>query len=310
MFRLLVRVLACALVAAPAEAQPKPVGAFSPDGSSPDWVTFGSIQASETDATLTAAAKRSRATGFQWILHLGYDVAPHVPAGPVAAASRARLERLGLWPHIAAVNYGEEYYEALWSGSYANYGLSTATDAGAWAAVRVVRDWMAIQQTAVAVVTGKPVIWITTLVNNETRWGPWYYRPVPAGAGMVAVDAYQLPWQDFDRDVLPILLHAETQTALPLVVIPQWFSGQGWARPTRLATERYAEILRRPRWVAMWGFLWASRPWSGLVGLDALPDVLAEVWSSLGGSGDRLHSVMRQNASHAAIARTLGGRRR
>ena len=94
-------------------------------------------------------------------------------------------------------------------------------------------------------------------------------------------------FQPFGAAVGPALLAAERHTALPLFVIPRWFrtsgpaQGLGWswmsAPPSRETLEGYAQILARPRWIAMVGFTGRSRPWADLVGLMDMPATLAAV---------------------------------
>lgn len=269
-------VLACLVAPAAAQGPAKPVGAYGPQGA-PGWVTFGTLASSVGAAELEAARARSVATGFAWIVQAGFDVAPHVYAEGPAREMRARFEAAGLWPHVIAVTWGEEWYERCHGGEFAAaYGVAGPTCASG------VYDWMSAQHEALARVTAKPVLWVTHVADRQ-------WRRVPSHTSYVAVDAYPAdgqPWADH----LPTLLHSEGGTDLPLVVVPRWFrttgpaQGAGWAATSAAPTawaEGYAALLRRPRWVAMLGFLWASRPWADLTGLADMPDTRAAVERAL-----------------------------
>lgn len=259
-------------------AQVKPIGAFEAGGA-PGWVTFGALNAGASDAELQAAAERSRATGFQWVLQIGYGIPAEVEAGEVAAVARRRAELSGLWPYVIAVTYGEEWHERCLAGEFAYVGLTAGhPECG----VQVVA-WMSRQHQAVKAATGRPVVWITGVVHPT--------RAVPAFTDYVAVDYYPQDGQGFDA-VAPVFLNAERYTDLPLVLIPRWFKTTGpkqgphWQQasqdPRVEWMYQYAAILRRPRWVAMWGFLGADRPHADLVGLWSMPTVRAAVAQSLG----------------------------
>lgn len=276
--RVVVCVAVLALGASECLAQPKPIGAFSPDGA-PAWVTFGGLNAGASDAELRAAAGRSRATGFQWVLQIGYGVPAETDAGGVAALARSRAEAAGVWPYVLAVTYGEEWHERCLAGEFAYLGLT------AWhpeCGSQVVA-WMSRQHEAVKAATDRPVVWITGVVHPT--------RAVPAFTDYVAVDSYPQDGQGFDA-VSPVFLDAERYTALPLVIIPRWFKATGpkqgphWQQgsqdPRVEWMDQYAALLRRPRWVAMWGFLGADRPQADLVGLWSMPAVRAAVAHSLG----------------------------
>lgn len=260
-------------------ATAKPIGAFSPTGA-PGWISFGSIPSHAPDADLLAARDRSRATGFRWIVQLGFDCPATTPAGPVAAAARARLEALGLWPWVVALTWGEEWYERWYADEFAPLGLPASAPNG----LAVIQDWSGHQHRAIQRATGKPVIWLTGLVH-----GP---RAVPAGTDFVALDAYPPDGQTFAASVLPAYQMTAAATALPIVAIPRWFKSTGpfqgplWhtsaREPSADAIAGYAAITAHPRVVAVWGFLWESRPYAELVGLADMPATAAAIATSLG----------------------------
>lgn len=142
---------------------------------------------------------------------------------------------------------------------------------------------LGLQHARARAATGKPVIWVTTAVHVT--------RPVPANTDYVALDPYPRDGTRFADVAEPILLHAEVATHLPLVLIPRWFStagpfqGDEWrtfaSAPTQDMVDGYARIFARPRWVAMVGFLWQSRPTADLVGLADMPHVRAMVERAL-----------------------------
>lgn len=277
MTRLLTCVLVTLLAAAPA-AQPKPVGAFSPDGA-PAWVTFGSLADWESDAVLASARARCLSTGFRWIVHVGYAESPVLPIGPHAERVKARFDAAGLSPCVVGMTIGEEWYEHWEAGSFARYGLPAGVAEAD--AVSIIHHWLGRQQRAAFAATGWPAIWVSSWVHTS--------RPVPDGTQYVALDAYRNDGETWAASVARRIADAEAATSLPLVLIPRWFrstgpaQGRGWRQaPTAADMDAYAAVLRRPRWVAMWGFLWQSRPGADLVGLADMPDARVWVERSLG----------------------------
>lgn len=274
------KLFACVLVlvASSAFAQTKPIGAFSSDGA-PGWITFGTISGESSDAEILAAARRSQATGFQWIVQIGYHAHPLADAGDVAAAVRARFDRVGLWPFVVATTYGEEWHERCLGGEFAYLGIP------AWspACGDLVVQWFSVQHARVKAATGKPVMWITGMVVPG--------RLVPSSTDYVAIDYYPADGQDFSA-VLPVYALAERHTALPIVAVARWFKSTGpfqgpaWqlsaGEPPAAWAQAYAELLTHPRVVALLGFLWASRPYAELVGLADMPAQLAAVKKALG----------------------------
>lgn len=256
------------LVASPVHAQPKPIGAFSPNGS-PPWISFGSMGDMTSDYDIEMAYQKSIRTGFLWILQIGYHDSPLTGADVVARRTIQRFHKL--LPYVVAINYGEEWYEKFYLGEFSKYGLPANNPRG----VEIIHHWLGRQHFLIKQVTGKPIIWLTTIVSGE--------RPVPPETNYVAIDAYSADGESTAWAELR-LLHAEVATNLPLIVIPRWFKttgekqGSGWQsfsqEPTREATDMYVRTLKRPRYIAMWGFLWESRPHSDLVGLAQMPNLM------------------------------------
>lgn len=255
-----------------AQAQDKPMGVFNCGPNPPAWVTLCDLKSGATDAELRAARRLSEQRGIQWWFFL--DVAPaNTPAGPIAGAARARLAATGLLPYVIAVSVGEEWYERLDNGEFSRFGLTFP------AGVPIVHDWLGRQHKAVFDVFGLPMVWLTTLPNNDRSLGESLWRPVPAYTHVVAVDAYVSAGETFDSSVAPRLSHAERTTDLPLVLIPQWFymtdGGQFRKRPTVEDAMKFRQWGERPRWIATFGFTWLSSKGDKIVGLVEMPEIMA-----------------------------------
>lgn len=271
-------VVAAVMAATVAYAQ-KPVGAYSPLGS-PAWISFGPIGALATDDEIAQAVAQSQARGFKWIVQFGYEVAADTPVALVVPAQKARLERLGLWPHVVAVDWNEEWYERCLGGEFFD---RFHIPEGSPLCGPAIASWLGTQHASLKQITGKPVIWVTGMVAPG--------RLVPANTDYVAVDYYPQDGQPIDV-IAPAVLMAEQYTTLPLVIIARWFrntgpfQGPSWDRgdeePPASWADGYATVLARPRWFAMLGFLWNSRPWAQLVGLADMPTFQAAVKRSLG----------------------------
>lgn len=263
----------------PQPAQPlKPVGAFGP-ADAPAWVSFGALPDWASDADLIAARARCQASGFRWIVQLGYAQPLNLAIGPHAAQVRARFDTLGLSPCVVAMTIWEEWYEHWGLNEYAAYGLPATVPESV--AIPVIHAWAGEQHRQARAATGWPVIWLTTWASSQ--------RPVPAWTDYVALDTYTACGGTWLTSVGPAVLAAEQATAVPLIRVPQWFQATGpaqdasWAcGPPADAPAWEAAVLARPRWVALWGFLWQSRPWADLLGLADLPILRAHVESALG----------------------------
>jgi hypothetical protein len=270
----------CLCLGVAGTASAKPAGAFNCGAKPPSWADVCDIKSGASDAELRAARRLSEQRGILWWFFLDVNP-PHAPAGALAEAAKARTDAAGLTPYIIALSLGEEWYERLAAGEFAPYGL------GFPSGVPIVHDWLGRQQTAAHAVFGVPVVWLTTLPNNDRTLGAHLWRPIPASTHAVAVDAYVPAGGTFAAHVAPVLAHAEVTTALPLVLIPQWFHMPGHAlwdyRPTVDDIEQYRAWAARPRWVATFGFSWLSGPSDGIIGLADLPDLRAAVESFVRG---------------------------
>lgn len=273
--------LACLVLSVvPAFAQPKPIGAFSSEGA-PDWVTFGALSGDASPAQMEAAASRSRATGFRWVLQLGYSALPLQPAEHGAAWGVYNAKASGLWPYVIAVTYGEEWHERFYANEFAALGFPATRQDGP----EQVRAWMSRQHCALKAysVGTVPIAWITGAVTAV--------RAVPDCTDVVAVEAYVPDGATF-ASLEPVLAEAEAATTLPLVIIPRWFrmtgpfQGPGWETakhaPTKDMVDGAVRVLQRPRWIALWGFLWGSRPTADLTGLADMPQVRRWLETALG----------------------------
>lgn len=271
-------VLLCVLIASPAWAQ-RPIGLYDPGPSPPAWASFGTIADVDSDAQWRDALALSRSRGFSWILQLGYHEPPTVDITAHARRVRARLEAAGLRPYVVAYALGEEWYEYWRAGVFARHGFPPSVPNGA----DILHAWLGAQQGRASAVLGLPALWVTTAVNENRALFPW--QPVPAHTGLVAVDAYVPTGGTFAAHVAPILAYAETQTALPLVLIPQWFEDAWRAPVTAALIDDYAAWARRSRWIATLGFTWRSRPTAGIAGLADLPAARSAVARGAGAWG-------------------------
>lgn len=252
----------------------KAIGLYGPGPNPPAWASFGML----ADFGDFESAKRlSDERGFLWVLQMGHAEPVERPISAHAARIKARLESSGLRPYVIAVTVREEWYEHWRAGEFADKGLPPNAPWG----VSVIRDWAGRQHKAVKDVLGLPVVWVTTAANDNAALSP--HQPIPAGVDVVAIDAYVPKGGSFAAHVAPVLEHAERATALPLVLVAQWFHAHGYAKPKASDVAAYLAWLARPRWVALLGFTGRSRPWAGITGLADLPDLRAAVDDSMGG---------------------------
>lgn len=282
MTRMLLGLLAGLVLATAAEAN-KPVCAFSSDGA-PAWVTCGTISGDASDAQLEAAAARSRASGFRWVVQIGYYAHPLDHAGDVSAAVRARFDRFDLWRFVEATSYGEEWHEQCLGGAF--FYAPMWIPAWSPACGALVEQWLGVQHARMRAVTGKPVLWITGMVAPG--------RLVPASTDLVAVDYYPQDGQPFAA-IEPVFVQSAQYTDLPLALVMRWFrntgpyQGPAWhaasAAPLDEWAAGYARLATHPRVFALFGFLWQSRPWAQLVGLADMPATRAAVETALRARG-------------------------
>lgn len=264
-------VLLLSLFASSLSANQKPIGFYSPGMSpSPNGVMFGPIGDTASDQEIESAFQKSVTTGFVWILQLGYHDHPLTSAVEIAERSRVRFRRL--MPYIVAVVLGEEWYEHFRANDFAIYGFPSSFPNG----VELIRVWLGHQHARLKEALGKPVIWITNAVYWE--------QPVPDNTDYVAIDAYSADDEDFSW-VIARLLYAEVATDLPLVFIFRSFKttgpkqGENWIdfsqEPTKETIDLAFEVLKRKRYIALLPFLWESRPYADLVGLNDMPELKA-----------------------------------
>lgn len=250
----------------------KPVCGFSPEGG-PAWMTCGFVDAEAPDSYLRQFVAPC-AAGYRLVAQVAYHHPPIDPAGPLAAAALAKFQRLGLAGCVVAQTIGEEWYERFYADEFARWGFPATREDGP----RQIHAWMGRQHEAAKAANGWPVIWLTGIVYGE--------RAVPASTDYVMLDPYPADGQTFAASVAPIFLYAEQATALPLIATCRWFANVGpkqgpiWRTgamlPTMEMIEGCAAIARRPRYVAMVGFLWASRPAADLIGLADMPATVRE----------------------------------
>lgn len=271
-------VLFFVLLASVAHAQTKPIGLFGVSCEDrPAWASFGHL--AEWD-DFARAAECSRQTGMQWAVFLFDAERAHVDA------VRTRAHLTGLAPHVLALAYREEPYQHLRLGLDPPPTLQDALQAAHGAdmvtRLHMVRDhWSAAHGAIRAAWPGPHIAFITPWVNDSLAFGEPLYSPLPSGAGVLVLDPYAMDSQRFADWPEIVIQYAVNTTTLPIALVPQWFTQPG----TTIATPRdfaadYRRWLRHPRIVALWGFLWASRP--GLVGLRDLPALRSSVELTLG----------------------------
>ncbi len=251
----------------------KPIGAYDVTFGAPPFVSFGMLD--------PAAPLPAPRPGFGWVVQIGFHESPLEPAGVIAARVMRQLVDAGLWDQVLAFVYGEEWYSRFDQDHFAAYGLQAGHPQG----ISTIHAYLGRQHGEIVAVTGKPVLWVEVAVTAD--------RQPPAHTAYVGIDAYVPDGQTFEASVGPVFLEAERATPLPLVVIARWFAyagekqGPGWRRfsggPTPEMAAGYAAVLARPRWHALIGFLWGSRPSADLVGLADLPDTRDALVRSLGG---------------------------
>ena len=250
----------------------KPIGGYIGQATPPAWMSLGMLDPAQPLPALPPAP-------FDWIVQIGFHESPLEPAGSVARRVKAQLEAAGWWPRVAAFVYGEEWFERFDAGEFAPYGLPAGHPEG----VHILRDYLGRQHEQIVAETGKPVLWMTHRVTPD--------RQPPRSTAFVGIDAYPVDGQRFE-DFAPLLLETERHAQHPLVIVARWCKatsdrqGPRWretsAEPASGWADGYAWVLKRPQWVALIGFIWNSRPESGLVGLSDMPHARAAVERALG----------------------------
>lgn len=267
-------VLACVLWAAPVGA--KPVGTFqlSDCATSPAWSSFALLV---DDQDFAAAADCSRRTGLRWVLGF-YTRSAYEPIGGYARATKLRADQAGLTPFLWAIVYSEEWYEyALTPGALAIPGLDPANPAHHGPIVETVRWWVGHQHAAITrEFPGVPIAWITGLVNRSRAFGDALWRPLPAGATVIALEAYAPGGHSWASTAGLYISHAINTQSEPVVLIAHAFKSADpteplWGPgPTEEIVDGFAAALQHPRVWGSWLFTMESRP-GVLIGLNDLP---------------------------------------
>lgn len=263
----------------------KPLGVWQAytDAPHPPWAQFAALPDWDD---FDNAKQLSDSTGIQWVLLL-YGHPLDQPVAGHAQAVAARLDAAGLRPHIRAVCYWEECWEALKGGRVALPGWQSV-QADLKHLIPLFKDHLSRQHKAVkAALPGIPLCWVTGYVNNDAKFGPWYHLPLPDHVDIVALEGYVPTNGTWAADVEPFLQHSLTQTTLPIVLIAQGFTSSidpQWSRgPTAESIAGVKKWMQHPRVKAGWLFDWASPPPShGVIGLADLPAVQAALLSALG----------------------------
>jgi hypothetical protein len=272
------RILACsilltspaALAEAGAAAPPKPLGVFelaSPETAPafgfsyvPDW------HSPEHYARLAAYSAR---TGHLWVVcFCSLDVLTE--AG--VRASVAKLAPIAPW--VVGATWWEEHYEAALAP------IPWQDDARVSEAIAHALEAAERSHAVIAAEVGWPIVWITGLANDDPRFGPWWYRPIPSGVSVVALDAFPSAFcPEFEACVAPTIRYVLETSLVPVALVWATFDGPEWPRPTAETLAGYGRWAQHPKVIANWLFTWDSRP--GMTGLADMPDLHGAVLGAL-----------------------------
>lgn len=266
-------VLAC--LAPSVSGQHKPAGTFQIGScdARPAWSTFALlIDGQDFDA----AADCARRTGLRWVLYLTAD--PYAPIGPPVAAVKVRADAAGLTPYLLALTDHEEWYEQTLAipPRWPIGALDSSLPADQWVITETTHRVASQRTTEIKRVwPGLPVAWITSLVNDDRRHGPFFYRPLPTGIDIIALEGYVPAGATWAQTGGRYLSHALATRREPIALITQGFRWTGdpiWAvGPTEDGMAGLAEALRHPRVIASWLFTWQGLG-PTLTGLSQMPE--------------------------------------
>lgn len=279
MTRVLTGLLRCAvwgLLLAPvgfAATHAKPAGTFQIGAceARPAWSTFALLVDVDDFA---AAADCARRTGLRWVLYLTAD--PYQPVAPHVMAVKARADAAGLTPYLLALTDHEEWYERalavppLWPIG----ALDSTLPSDQWVIADTVHRVASHRAAEIKRVWPLPVVWITSLVNDDRRFGAFVYRPLPTGVDVIALEGYVPSWGTWDTTAGLHLAHAIRTRPEPIVLVTQGFRWTGdpmWTRgPTEDGMAGTAAALSHPRVIASWLFTWEGLG-PTLTGLAEMP---------------------------------------
>lgn len=272
------------LLPIPAVAQIKPTGTFAIDrcDARPAWSSFAMLA---EWANFDEAAACARTTGIRWVLAL-YASSRYTPAREWAPAVKARADAAGLTPYLVALVWHEEWYEyAFTPGALPIPGLDPTNPAHTEAIVRTVHWWVGEQHAALATIfPGVARVWLTGLYNDDPRFGPALWRPVPAHTSVIALELYQPCGWTWAQTGGRYTQHALATSPLPLVLIAHGFLAPGdplWGcGPSDEAVAGFAEALRHPKTWGAWIFTWGDR-WN-MQGLASLHSWRSKYEKALG----------------------------
>ena len=285
-------VVALLLVTSGASAQTKLAGTFQIGacGARPSWSSFALLIYRDDFA---AAAECSRRTGLRWVLYLTAD--PYRPIDGHVAAVKQRAQAAGLAPFVVAVTDHEEWYELTLAHPSSGYGwpipgLDPSRDADIWRIAEIVHAWASARHLAIKRIwPGVLTAWITSLVNDDRRYGAFRWRPLPAGVDVIALEGYVPRWGTWASTAGLHLAHAIRTRTEPIVLVTQgfrWDDGTGgdWSRgPTDDQMAGTASALAHPRVVASWLFTWDGNLWAApMVGLRQMPEWEARYAQAIG----------------------------
>lgn len=268
-----------------AAAQSKLAGTFQIGACDdrPRWSSFALLIDVDDFA---AAAECSRTTGLRWVVYLTADV--FLPPDAHVAAVRQRATLAGLAPFVIGLTDHEEWYEiALSPTRHWRLGdLDPQKEDDIWRISSIVHAWTSARTGAIRRVwPGPPVAWITSLVNDDRRFGAFRWRPLPAGVGVIAIEGYVPAWGTWATTAGLYVSHAINTRPEPIVLVTQGFTQDGdWSRgPTEDVMVGTASALAHPRVVASWLFTWDGDLWGGsTVGTKQRPDWQARYERAIG----------------------------
>ena len=277
--------LLMAVLASDARAQTKLAGTFQIAGCEdrPAWSSFALLVDTED---FVAAADCARRTGLRWVLYLTADIYHPIDAHVVAV--KARADAAGLSPHLLAVTDHEEWFEYTLGGYWPVGRLDPTRETDIWQIAALVHAWTSLRTAAIKRHwPGLPVAWITSMVNDDRRYGAFYWRPLPTGIDVIALEGYVPAWGTWATTAGRYLAHAIQTRREPIALITQgfrWGASGDWSRgPTEDQMAGTAAALTHPRVIASWLFTWDGSLWaSPMVGLRQMPEWRRRYETALG----------------------------
>lgn len=258
----------------PTMAQTKPAGIFqlTSCGDRPQWSSFALLVDTEN---FYKATECSRWTGLRWVLYL--TASPYSPIDAHVAQVKSRLDAAQLTPFVIGLVDHEEWYENTLSipPRWPIGQLDPSLPAHQWEIARIVKHVTSGRnRTLKRVFPTIPIVWLTSLVNDSPQFGSFFYRPIPDGVDVIALEGYVPAGHTWATTAQIYIQHALNTRKEPIVLVTQGFRWSGdplWAAgPTEDGMAGTAVMLQHPRIVASWVFTWDG-PGPTLLGLKQMP---------------------------------------